>query len=174
MDKDEASLRSPIGLSPAEARRIDRVCDRFEAAWKAGQGPRLEDYLNACGEPERSALLGQLLLLDWEYRRRAGDDPRDDYLTRFPGDSTLIEAVGQEMSQAADTTIVQAGGPNAGPRDVLDNRRVGGTDNPSHADSGAFRYDLVREVGHGGIGVVFRGRDRRLGRELAVKVLRAN
>src|SRR5262249_28912990 len=134
----------------------------------------LEDYLNTCSEPERSALLGQLLLLDWEYRRRAGDDPRDDYLTRFPGDSTLIEAVGQEMSQAADNTIVQAGGPNAGPRDVLDNRRVGGSDNPSHADSGAFRYDLVREVGHGGIGVVFRGRDRRLGRELAVKVLRAN
>src|SRR5207253_2727809 len=34
------------------------------------------------------------------------------------------------------------------------------------------RYELVREVGHGGIGVVFRGRDRHLGRELAVKVLR--
>src|SRR5262249_23352665 len=34
------------------------------------------------------------------------------------------------------------------------------------------RYELLREVGQGGIGVVFRGRDRHLGRELAVKVLR--
>src|SRR5206468_4833639 len=34
------------------------------------------------------------------------------------------------------------------------------------------RYDLLQEVGHGGIGVVFRARDRLLGRELAVKVLR--
>src|SRR5262245_25416755 len=137
MEKDEASLRSPIGLSPAEARRIDRVCDRFETAWKAGQTPRLEEYLDACGEPERSrlrsALLGQLLLLDWEYRRRAGDDPRSDYLTRFPGDSTLIEAVGQEMSEAADNTFVQAGRTivaAATPR--LDERQ--------QEDSGAFRY----------------------------------
>ena len=26
-------------LSPAEARRIDQICDRFEAAWKAGPRP---------------------------------------------------------------------------------------------------------------------------------------
>ena len=26
-------------LSPAEARLIDRTCDRFEAAWKAGHRP---------------------------------------------------------------------------------------------------------------------------------------
>ena len=40
------------------------------------------------------------------------------------------------------------------------------------AESGSARYELLREVGHGGAGVVFRGRDRFLGRELAVKVLR--
>src|SRR5262249_59493514 len=38
--------------------------------------------------------------------------------------------------------------------------------------TGANRYDLIQEVGHGGIGLVYRGRDRLLGRELAVKVLR--
>src|SRR5205823_5000135 len=38
--------------------------------------------------------------------------------------------------------------------------------------AGAPRYDLLQEVGHGGIGLVYRGRDRLLGRELAVKVLR--
>src|SRR4029077_15115853 len=40
------------------------------------------------------------------------------------------------------------------------------------SDSGSTRYDFVQEVGHGGIGVVYRGRDRHLGRDLAVKVLR--
>src|SRR5262249_48784309 len=45
---------------------------------------------------------------------------------------------------------------------------VGRIDNPSHPD----RYELLQEVGQGGIGVVFRGRDRLLGRALAVKVLR--
>lgn len=29
---------------------IDAICDRFEAAWKAGQQPRIEDYL--CLLPE--------------------------------------------------------------------------------------------------------------------------
>src|SRR5262249_46843914 len=123
MDNDSAPGASPmgLGLSPAEARRIDQACDRFEAAWKAEQRPRLEDYLAACGGPQRSALLGQLLLLDWEYRRRAGDDPRSEYLTRFPGDSTLIEAVGQEMSQPADQTFVAAPGTNSGPSPRGDN-----------------------------------------------------
>src|SRR5262245_30262384 len=114
MDNDQASLASPSGLSPAEARRIDQACDRFEAAWKAGQKPRLEHYLHSCGEPERSALLRQLLFLDWDYRRRTGDNPRDDYLTRFPGDSTLIDEVSREMAQFANSTFVEADRPNTG------------------------------------------------------------
>src|SRR5207248_3413282 len=63
-------------VSPEEARQIVRACDRFEAAWRAGQRPRPEGYLGAASGPARAALLRQLLLLDWEYRRRAGDDPR--------------------------------------------------------------------------------------------------
>src|SRR5207237_1039511 len=43
---------------------------------------------------------------------------------------------------------------------------------PAEAVTGEGRYELLREVGQGGIGVVFRSRDRILGRELAVKVLR--
>ena len=35
------------------------------------------------------------------------------------------------------------------------------------------RYELGEEIGRGGIGVVFRARDRVLGRELAVKVLQS-
>jgi len=35
------------------------------------------------------------------------------------------------------------------------------------------RYDLIREVGRGGSGVVWEARDRELGRRVAVKVIRA-
>src|SRR5207249_873434 len=49
---------------------------------------------------------------------------------------------------------------------------AGPVDPPPQPEPEPDRYDLLQEVGHGGIGVVFRGRDRRLGRDLAVKVLR--
>jgi serine/threonine protein kinase len=162
-------------LSPAEARQIDQTCDRFEAVWKAGQRPRPEEYLVAAGEPERSAMLRQLLLLDWDYRRRAGDDPRaGDYHARFPSDLALIEDVCREMTEAAGSTWVGSDGPHSRHRPLYGtppSALPGGA--ATGAQVGPARYDLLQEVGQGGIGVVFRGRDRLLGRELAVKVLRA-
>jgi tetratricopeptide (TPR) repeat protein len=155
---------SPV--SPAEARHIDQTCDRFEAAWKAGLRPRPEEYLGSGTGPARPALLRQLLLLDWDYRRRAGDDPRaDDYHTRFPDDATLIQDVGREMSGAGDSTPAGANG-----LPML--RSSEQASDPAGEVSGSARYDLLNEVGCGGIGVVFRGRDRVLGRDLALKVLR--
>src|SRR5262249_28538833 len=87
-------------LAPTELRHINRTCDCFEAVW--ANGPRPEDYLDATAEPLRSALLRQLLLLDWDYRRRAGTAPTPaEYLARFPGDAALIEAVAREMDGAS-------------------------------------------------------------------------
>jgi tRNA A-37 threonylcarbamoyl transferase component Bud32 len=152
---------APPPLSPAEARRIDQVCDRFEADWKAGRRPAPEEYLGTTGGPGRPALLRQLLLLDWDYRRRAGDEPRpEDYHTRFPDDTALIEAVCREMSEPSADTSAGTGGPEARP-----------AAGPG-LEAGADRYELLHEVGRGGIGVVFRGRDHHLRRDLAVKVLR--
>ncbi len=164
-------LLSP-SLSADEVRQIEQICDRFEADCKAGQRPLPEEYLDTAAEPARSALLRQLLLLDWDYRRRAGDDPSaGDYLPRFPGDPALIEDVRREMTEPLASTRPGSdepqatpwpGAPVPGPRGEAAQR----------TEAGAARYDLLQEVGRGGIGVVFRASDRLLGRELAVKVLR--
>ena len=59
--------------SPSLGGRVEAVCDRFEAAWKAGGRPRIEDYLGDLPEPGRSALLHALLELELAYRDRAGE-----------------------------------------------------------------------------------------------------
>jgi hypothetical protein len=44
-------------------RRVDAVCDRFEAALRSGPVPRIELYLAMVPDPARNALLAELLAL---------------------------------------------------------------------------------------------------------------
>src|SRR5262245_52679481 len=159
----DTHLLSP--LSPSEARQVVQACDRFEAAWNAGRRPRPEEYLAASAGPARPALLRQLLILDWDYRRRAGEDPRaDEYCTRFPGDTALVEDVGREM---AESSVSTGEWPADADAQLTPWAGDAGPALPGDADDGAGpgadRYDLVGEIGRGGIGKVFRGRDRHLG-----------
>jgi hypothetical protein len=55
--------------------QIDRMCDRFEATWEAGQRPWAEDYLDAVAEPYRSNLFLDLLAAELDARRRRGERP---------------------------------------------------------------------------------------------------
>jgi hypothetical protein len=65
--------------------RVDEACDRFEKAWKDGQGPRIEEYLAAVPEPDRVPLFRELLALEIELRCNAGETPtREEYRQRFP------------------------------------------------------------------------------------------
>lgn len=159
-------------LSAAEARQIDRICDRFERTWKAGQErPKVQEYLNGLDEPVRSALFRQLLLLDWDYRSRAGEAASAElYREQFPGDLTVITSVSNEIADASVDTLSL---PDESGRLETPWNDTGTADVRLEATGpvGIGRYELLEEIGRGGIGVVFRGRDRVLGRELAVKVL---
>jgi serine/threonine protein kinase len=55
--------------------RIDAVCRRFEAAWKSGEQPSVEDFASEWEGPERELLLRELKLIDDDYRRRACETP---------------------------------------------------------------------------------------------------
>ncbi len=62
-------------------RRIDTVCDRFESEWLAGRHPRVAAFAFDAG----ADLLRELLRLDVEYRRQAGEKPvAADYAAEFP------------------------------------------------------------------------------------------
>lgn len=90
-------------LAPEIFRQVDKVCQRFEAAWKAGHRPPISPYLSDIEEPIRSALLGELILLDWEYRARRGEQPAAaDYYRQFPRDIAAVEAAVRQSADSAN------------------------------------------------------------------------
>jgi serine/threonine-protein kinase len=64
---------------------LERLVERFEAAWQRGRRPDVEHYLREVRAADRPALLVELAHVDLEYRLKAGDGARaEDYLGRYP------------------------------------------------------------------------------------------
>jgi WD40 repeat protein len=131
-----------------ERRLIDRICTRFEAKWKQGLSPCLEDELPEVAATLRPQLLRELLLIDLEYRRRGGDMVMpDDYANRFPEHTDLITEVCQSLA-------VRTGGPGVGKLPAIPG------------------YQVLRELGRGGMGTVYEAQQDTPHRPVALKVIR--
>ena len=63
----DESGSSNVSLPLSTLKRINSVCLEFEAAWKKGDEPRIEDYLGEAQGPERRELLKFLnrVILVW-------------------------------------------------------------------------------------------------------------
>jgi hypothetical protein len=66
------------GLDVELTRRIDAVCRRFEADWRAGRRPRIENYLGEVLEEGRPALRAELIALERELRQVDGTIARSE------------------------------------------------------------------------------------------------
>ena len=146
--------------------RLDALCDRFDAAWCAGERPSIEAYLDGLPDPHRAALLRELVPVEVEYRRRAGESPRaEEYLARFPlldpawlaGVLTPDPARDAEGSHGWAANGTPASVHDAEPPDSAEGRKLG-------------RFELLGRVGGGAFGAVWRARDPELDRTVALKV----
>ncbi|MBI3463689.1 MAG: protein kinase [Planctomycetes bacterium] len=89
-----AGRAEDVSLPPEVAERIDRLCDQFEAVWKAGRRPKLEEYLGSTEAHERQALLRELVALELGYRLKRGEKPQlDEYALRFAEHLSVIRRV---------------------------------------------------------------------------------
>ena len=136
-------------LPLALAVELDRLCDRFGAEWAAGRRPKAEDYLNCVGEGLRDPLLGELLRVELEARRAAGEEiTQQEFLNRFPGDTAAVEAAFQTTAP-----VVPSRNGHAGPE------RVG-------------KYQVVNLLGSGGQARTYLAFDPDLKRQVVLKLYR--
>ena len=135
---------------------IDRLCSRFEAALKSGSRPKAEAVLKKLPANMRRAALSELLPLEADYRLREGKPlTLPELEKRFPDvdPAWLANCV---RTEAPETEF--GGSVPVEPETPLP-ERLGD-------------YRIVSRLGSGGMGAVYRAVHERMGREVAVKLLR--
>ena len=148
-DESFSDPRDDAHWTAANLKQIDAICEQFEAAWLTGKPLDIRQVLERA-EPFLAPLLfRELLAIDVEYHQRQGHSPPTaDLCLTFPEYQDIIRLVcSQALPVANDDAI---------PEMLV-----------SHP-----RYEVTGRLGMGGMGTVFAGHHKVLGRDVAIKVIR--
>lgn len=140
---DPEPIHDSVPGSEEQLLRINRLCNNFETAWKSGKHPTVEQALKHLPPDDQSAALLELIPLEIEYRRRNG--------TQLHFEEYLTRFPALEQTWLA---------------------RLLERDSIAIPDS-LGDYQILERIGGGGMGTVYKALHQRMGRTVAIKVLRA-
>jgi len=158
----------------------------FEAAWKNDRGPDIEQFLTGVAPAGRFHLLVELVVIDLDHRWSMQEQaPVARYVEQFPElaaesgvPAALLDAERRlrRRHKAASgndntNTLVQPPPPAA---DSGTGNTVFSNQNLPQSSPTLPRfedYDLLDELGRGGMGVVWRARQRSTNRDVAIKLI---
>ena len=90
----EHGSNEPTMTPVSPTSRIDRACDEFEKACRAGKPPMIEEVLMRAAPEERDRLLGELLEIELDFRQRSQSFVQvEDYRVRFPESAELVDTI---------------------------------------------------------------------------------
>lgn len=156
---------------------LDLIGEAFEQAWHAPAAtPNLEEYLRRGSENIRAKLARHLLLIEVWHRQLRGEKPTlSEYHARFAQSDPVLRELLKEWEgnpndflQYEDSSGEQRPGTHS-----LGKNRL----NPSGVQPQVTQprqigqYDIVAQIGRGGMGVVYKGHDKTRGRFVAIKML---
>ncbi|MCX7426119.1 MAG: SUMF1/EgtB/PvdO family nonheme iron enzyme [Planctomycetia bacterium] len=173
---NEKAKPSDLSLPVSDLMEIDKICRRFEAAWKAGQNPKIDDFLGATSGAQRSQLHKELSAVEAELRGDVADEPSLEAFCRRLSDSGLMTALEVEQFMAG---LAPDSRPTTA-KQLAQEMHAQGKITKFQAQAvyqGKTRglvvgnYVVLDKLGHGGMGQVYTARHRKMHRVVALKML---